>query len=472
MDALHGFFNDDIDEQPRPAQVRPVSNPRRPADAGIGVLGLVMRTAGVAFALIAVTMGLSSLIAPIGTATVSLIALLSVGRSAAHAVAGGRLIEAGAEGVRAIDTYLMAAGLHTALVLVLVMVSHDVPLLVGALLVLGLMCWPALLAVLVRLPDARQAVQAAEQASHRLLAEDRGLTAIGVLMSLGGVLALAMSAAAILSVLLSGAMQLGFLAIMYFGIAGLFAARAWMGLRAGRVAVATRDPHQFHAAFARYHSLAGISLGVTAVAAFVMALIGGGIGGIFAVVLMAPVLLASHAWPSTLARYAERNLPEGTFSDERLPAIGRPRDAGLTGLGIVLLAFGLPTVVLGVGALVIGEGTLPEGIEAAELADLEALIAAAAALVAGWSLWHMTPRFQVAATVYGVIAGGLALWNGYEAYGLMTEIGSFAGPQLIVLTVLQTALALALPAATLWLALRHEEVGAEAGDADLARAFE
>lgn len=472
MDTLDGFFgpDDPHEEAPPPALVRPVDNPRLPADAGLTILGLLMEAAGGVLGLVALTLIFTALL-PNGFGwLIAIVGLLSALRSAAQYRAGRMLVEQGPAGAGGVETYLLAAGVHTAICAVLLTVKLAPP---GILVAFGAalsMAWPLLVVFISRRGGARAAIRAAKDADVRLVAEDRGLTALGILMMLGGVMALAVWTASALGALMGGLMKAGFMGLIGLALTALFGVRAFFGFQAGRIAARTRDPHRFHAAFERYGSFAFASVGLLGLLLLVVSLFAGA-GGILGFAMMLPALLAWQVWPRAVRHYAERNLPEGTFSDERLPAVRRPRDAGLTGLGAVLLAIGLPGVITPLAALIVGQTELPDQFQGA-LADPVGLVTGPLALAAGWCLFNMTERFRAVAVLYGVVATGIGVWGGVTTIIELTDMAGFGGPQLALLAGVQVALALALPVTVLWLALRHEEVGEDAADIDLARAFE
>lgn len=473
MDTLDGFFSgDDAGEGAPPALVRPVENPRLPADGGLASLGLLMDTTGKALALVAVTYTIVALMAPTIPGMIALVALLSVGRSWVHARAGRQLVDEGPRGAGGLGLYASVAGVHTALCVTIVALNlPDPPILALALAAVMLMAWPLLLLLLARRPDIKAVVRAAHQQERILVSEDRGLTALGILMVLGGVMMLAVWGAGALALLISGALKLGFFAVISLMLCGLFGVRAWFGFQAGRVAARTRDPQPFMQAFDRYNTMATISIALSALLIVVFGLFAG-LQGLLGALVVFPALAAGLVWPRAIRQYADRMLPEVTFTDDPLPAIRRPRDAGLTGLGVVLLGISLPGLFMALVAFVVAGSMFGQLGGLGEWADYRTVTTSAVAFVAGWCLFTMNARFQPAAVLYGVIASGLAVWVGVETIGELQQQLAFAGPQLVLLAVVQSVLALTLPLATLWLALRHEEVGDDAVDADLARAFD
>lgn len=472
MDTLDGFFSDDSAAKPPPPLVRAVDNPRLPADGGIATLGLLMDTAGKSLALVALTYTIVAAMAPQMRGALALATLLSVGRSWLHSWVGRRLVDEGPRAIGGLRLYALAAGAHTALCAALAAVNlSELPIGVVIAGAAMLMAWPVLLLALAARGEIKAVVQAALQSDRTLVSEDRGLTALGILMVVGGVMMLAVWSAGVLALLISGALKLGFFAVIALILCALFGVRAWFGLGAGRVAAATRDPHRFMEAFDRYNTMATISIVVAAVVMLIFGLFGG-LQGLLAVLIMLPALAAGLAWPRAIRHYAERRLPEVSMIDDPLPAIRRPRDAGLTGLGAVLLATSLPGLFLALlGFLLVGTA-LESLAEAGDMGDYRVMATSVIAFVAGWCLMTMNARFQPAAVLYGVVASGLAIWSGIDTLTALHDTIDFAGPQLVLLAVVQSALALTLPLTTLWVALRHEEVGDDAVDADLARAFD
>lgn len=478
MDALNGFFSEDQAEAPAPPPVlaRVVSNPRLPADAGLGLLGLLMQVAGSVMGWIAGGMCLVVLIAPPFPASMTLVALLSLARSVLHAQAGSALVHQGPAGVAKVNRYVLGAIAHTVFTLVLVLglwdTADQLPVVVWLLLGLLLLAWPTALMLILRRKDTKAAIAAAEDAPVRLVAEDRSLTGLGILMVVSGAVLLASYVTGALFALTADLMQAGFIAILMLAVLGLYAARAFYGLRAGRIAVSGGDPHTFHRALDQYQTAANASVFVAGGVILISSLIGGA-AGLLGFVFILPFLIAPQMWPKALKAYAERNLPEGTFSDETLPGIRKPRDAGLVGVGIVLLASGIHQLIMGLTPYIVGAAFSDVGVFT-ELSEAEwtAPITGLVATVAGWALINMLPWFRVAGLAYGLIVGGLAVWQviaGWEALSMVLEFGA---PQMLALTALQTGIALAFPLAVLWISLRHEEVGDDVADEELASAFD
>jgi len=138
----------------------------------------------------------------------------------------------------------------------------------------------------------------------------------------------------------------------------------------------------------------------------------------------------------------------------------------------VLLASGLPGLLFALMVLVGGDGPMGAALDMSDMDGVEMIGGSVVAVAAGWSLFHMTARFQAVAVLYGLVVGGLGIWSVASSWRELGPVLDFAGPSVILLAVVQGVLALTLPAAVLWQALRHEEVGEEAADADLARAFD
>lgn len=473
LDPLDGFINtgDDFVTTPPPPQRRPVANPRLPADAGLSVLGVLMQTAGGALALVALVMGISMMIT-LRAPMVLVFTLLCMARSGLQMQAGSQLALHGIGAARKLWIYIVAAVAQTALVLGLLGVwGTDVPPLLFVMLGALLLAWPAVLVVLWRRPDFAAALRMTDDPeSERLLPEDRGMTALGLLMLAGGAVVLPMliaGLAALVAQLAAG----GFAALLGMGIVGLFVLRAGYGARAGWIALRSRDPHRFHEAFERYQKAATASAVFAGLFWLVVALFAGG-AGLLSFVIVLPILFALHAWPRALRQYFERNLPEGTFSDERLPILRRPRDAGLTGLGAVLLASGALWLVSSVTGLMLSAEEVPAMMVAMVTeATWLGVASSAVTLAAGWCLFTMNPLYRIAAVGYGAIGGGLAIYGVVETAAVFGDAG-MVGQQWLVLMVMQLCVALVLPLLTLWVGLRHEDVGDEVADQELVTAFD
>lgn len=474
LDPLDGFINtrdEFADAPPPPPQRRPVANPRLPADAGLSVLGVLMQTAGGALALLALVMGIAGMIT-VRSPIALVFALLCAVRSGLQMQAGTQLALHGVGAARKLWTYIGASVVQTGLMVALLAVWVDTvePMALGLLAAL-LLVWPVVLVVLTRRPDFAAALRMTDEAeSDRLLPEDRGMTALGLLMLAGGAVVLPM----MLAMIAAFVMQLaagGFAALIGMGVVGLFALRAGYGGYAGFVAMRSRDPHRLHEAFERYQKAATASAVFAGLFWLVVALFAGG-AGLLSFVIVLPVLFALHAWPRALRMYFERNLPEGTYSEERLPILRRPRDAGLTGLGAVLLASGAVWLVSSITGLVLSTDDVPVMFAAAlSEAHWTGPVSSAVTLVAGWCLFTMNRFYRLAAVGYGAIGGALAVFGVIQTAAVFDEVGMM-GQQWVGLMVMQLCVALVLPLLTLWVGLRHEEVGDEVADQELVTAFD
>jgi hypothetical protein len=373
-----------------------------------------------------------------------LVLCLSAGRSFLHARCGRSL---GHGDARAARTYVIAALLHT--VAVVALIRGLVPISVGKLALVGgvaLLSWPAVVALL--------AARAARGHDPQWVpaAADQGLTGLAILMaglgSIGFMMTLIYGALAFQTAMAMRGFGLGGGAGLSMAIIGglllVFGARAFVPLRGGFGFLRTFDVEAFHEARERYFKM-GV---ITCVVGLVAILVVGAIGGLFVVLLIGlPVVGLLMSWPFVVREAS--SVPLEAFNED-VGGIDPAPDAGLSTLGVVLIAGGVFTavylVVLQAVGVPFGGNTL-----AAPESTWRVAVTAALYLWVGVELLRATARVPLALYVYGALSLALAFWQVYVSWDVMGALmAAGAVPtgkaQAWLMILLPAAITLVLPA--------------------------
>jgi hypothetical protein len=442
----------------RPGSVVDLPGAGVPADLGMASLGLVMqlaaRTSGALAALAASIVVLEPrlhrhdawLLFAIG---------LCIARSLVHRVAGRDLVYgrptadgAATDPLDATRAYI-TVGIGHALAIGLIAARElGATPVTAAALVAALALWPIVLAAVVRLPRVR-ALGAGVP-----LGEDRGLEAASILMTVLGACG-ALSSGAI--ILLLGGLPRRYLehgwGTMLVVVFALLLVRSCLHMRVGIAGLGAGSFDRPGELAARYASFAVISaICVSGVfALFAMS------ARLFSEVLpcVAVVCWLLAVWPVIVRRYFyHRQFAELLAGDRVLHR--RAPDAGLTGLGWLLA--GHATVVAAV--LILELAIEPRGIGwsldsllalAGPLgrSSLDAAIATAVVgleALAAVALIRMSDHRRVIATIYALIAGGVAL---AAAWPMARTLGRHATDLPTVVRWIPAAIQIVIPAATL-----------------------
>jgi len=435
-----------------------------PADHGLASLGLLMqlagRTSGALAALIASIVVLESR-ATRHAGWFFFAVALCIGRSQLHRVAGRDLLysrrtpEAGiANPFHATRTYV-ALGIGHAIVIGLVAATQfGATSRTVAGIVAALALWPMVLAVVLALPRFRPLRAGIP------LGEDRGLESASILMTvLGGCGVLSTAAIVmLLGELPSRHLQHGWGAMLVVAFA-LLLIRSCLHLRVGLAGLRDTSfdrPGELASRYASFGVLSAVCVGgVLALLALAEQLPGAAIAS---VIVMCWLLAA---WPVIIKRFFNnRQFAELLAGDRMLHR--RAPDAGLTGLGWLLVGHAVAVVTIliltatvqdhGMGRAlqnlllltgpVVGPSTPELGI-ASGIVALELLAAAV--------LLRMEDYRRVIATMYALVAGGVALAT---AWPLVRSIGRHHFDLRMAIQLIPAAVQLVVPAATLVLVHR------------------
>ncbi|MCA9514340.1 MAG: hypothetical protein KC635_05315 [Myxococcales bacterium] len=387
------------------------TNPRLPSDLGLPALGLVMQGVAGVFTGFGAFFFVFLLIAPTqfdGGARLMAIGVLVAGlvRGIAHLMAGREVARRSPQLQRAVRNYAITAGVTTALTIVLALVGTQLPLPPTLLVPFALasLAWPIALVLLVFRRRVTEAFAAAETFEVDLAPSDRSIEGAGVLMTLFGAFGLGLSLMGAYAALRMGTPP-GLYGVLLVAVMAALVARSVIHVVAGVQASRGLRPTTFQARTTLYVTMAVISFAL--LAAFLL-LISGGQGILLLMLLLPTLAFVLLAWPMAIRGFAQQAVMSDIGEGDGTVAFGVAPDRGLTAFGYWLVFYGSWSLATSVAQLIfvgsVGADALAAlgGIAGHEV--WMAPIEAGLALWAGLELVEMTPRYRVAAMVYGAAA--------------------------------------------------------------------
>lgn len=435
-----------------------------PADQGLSSLGMLMQLAGSVLAAYAALAGFMMLFLSRGRGGDTLWWLLLFGacitRSLFHRQAGTQLlygapaltVEGGNQRTAGIRRYIGVALLQTLLVAAMLGGKFHIPgkLVLG--IALGLAVWPVTLAALMALPRFRR------YKDDLPLTEDKGFEGASILMTVLGLCG-AVAAGTILLVLLDlpgkaqGQLVLVMLAVIMLLVRSVLHVQA--GLSGLRETSVDRSVELAN----RYSNFGVISSFCVGGAMLIFMMQGASVIGLVVVVCLCWMLMA---WPLVIRRfYSDRQFAD-LLAGADAPLHRRAPDAGLTGLGWLLLAHAAFSASFVLPQLFLGDGR-----SGRELQQLMALGGGAAGLRsiwfpvglvmlqgwAGFELIRMSPQSRIVATVFGVVGAIVTVYINWPLIQAIKHARGILG-QSETLMLAPLALALIIPVATIVLVNR------------------
>lgn len=435
-----------------------------PADHGLASLGLLMQLAGNLFAAIGALVAFSMLFEMRGSGQTLWILMVlgaSVARSIFHRNAGTQLLyganslttEGSNQRTAGIRRYIGFALLHTLLVGALLGGKFHTPGTIVLGIVLGLAVWPVTLAVLMALPRFRR------YKDDLPIPEDKGFEGAAILMTVLGLCGLVGSGTVLLllldlpgRVLTQGAGVLIALSLVMLCIRSFLHVQAgFSGLRETSVDRSVELANRY----ANFGVISSFCAG-GALLLFVMSLqlsvIGlAGICGICWILM---------SWPLIIRRFFSDRQFADLLAGSDAPLHRRAPDAGLTGLGWLLLAQAAYSASFLAPQLFFGDGR-----DARELQTLLALggggglrslwFSVGLVILQGWAgfeLIRMSPQSRVIATVFGVVGALITVYVSWPMLQAFKHMRGFDSGSLLMFGPL--AMGLIVPIATIVLVNR------------------
>ena len=440
-----------------------------PADQGLSSLGLIMQLGGSLLAAGVALMSFMALVAMSGPGE-SLWMFLLLGtcitRSLFHRMAGTELLYGRRTGLsldgtatsplRGLHRYIIVGLIHTVVFTVILKLKFDVPsnLLFG--LALGLLAWPATLGALLYSNIFKRFVSS--PGNQIPVSEDKGFEGAAILMTVLGVCGVLATGTILLAMFESGgrAMQEGRVLLVMLALV-MLVVRSCLHVQAGISGLRTTSVDRSVELANRYANFGVISAfcagGALLLVAMTSRLDLSGLAGVTGAVWML------MAWPMIIRRFFSDRQFADLLAGDNATLHRRSPDAGLTGLGWLLLAH----AVFGASFLLpelVGVGELPSGM--GKLFDLLGSVGerspwwSAGVIMmeawAGYELIRMSAHHRVIATIYAAVAAAVTLYLFWPVLDQFKQ-SSVSSPQ-HMLVLMPIAIALVIPTSVLILVNR------------------
>ncbi len=381
-------------------------SPNIPADQGLSSLGLLLQLGGSLTAAFTCLVGFAAVLAKTragGGAMLGalLLTVLGVVRSLMHRAAGTGLIY-GPQPLRGIRRYAVVGLVHSALLgASLASPLYGLSMRMSLGVALAFAVWPALLLAFLRLP------RFARYEEELPMSEDKGFEAAAVLMTILGLAGLAIGGSVLWAAFHTPGAMKGLGALLVLTLA-LLVLRSVVHVSAG---IAGLDDAPLDLAVERVGRYANLGIASALVACGVLFLSVIGSHADFAAILSIAVLgWMLAAWPTILRRYfAERQFASMLAGADE-PLHRRAPDAGLTGLGWLLISVGAVQLSFSVLGLLVTEPAMVE-LRGFGTDGVLGLLIAVAHLGAGFELVRMSPQHRIAVTLVGIVSFALQASN-------------------------------------------------------------
>ena len=451
-------------EPPPPAPAPSLVDPGVPADQGLASLGLVMQLAGTVFAAYASLVMFIMLFLPtgfgrVGKGYILIVLALCVARSAFHRVGGSELLYPRAtfddkpSPFAGVKRYVLVAFAQTAVMAVLLSGKFGVPFKFTLGICAGLAAWPTFLAVISRLPRFKRF------SGELPIAEDKGFEAAAILMTVLGTCGVLGTGAFLVVMLESGSQILSqgpgvllLVALVMLLIRSIFHVQAGIsGLRETNLDRSVELAN-------RYANFGVISSFCAAGAMLIVSMMGAVNLAVIAVV--AGVCWMLMAWPMIIRRFFSERQFADLMAGDGSQLHRRAPDAGLTGLGWLLVAHAFFGATLLIPQVVLGAdfgGRYTEMLSFMGPSGARSLWWSVGLTTfqmwAGYELIRMSPHSRVIATVFSVVAGALTIYIMWPVLQGMKHLGRMMSPETVMMIV-PLAIQLVIPVSTLLLVNR------------------
>ncbi len=437
---------------------------RVPSDQGLTTLGLLMQLCGTIFAAYGSLMLLFFVFLPLGRADdkglMLLAVMLCIGRSAFHRMAGTELLyghktlDGTGSPLTGTKRYIVIAIAQSALLALFLHWKVHVPIKATVGVGLGLAAWPILLAVLFALPRFKRF------ATEIPVPEDKGFEGASILMTVLGLCgALGIGAFLFLMLQSGGALMSQGPGVLLLVALVMLLVRSIFHVQAGLAGLRETSLEGNVEKANRYANFGVISSFCASGAILVVSMMGA--MNIVVVAMVAGVCWLLMAWPLIIRRfYGERQFADLMAGDQGTSHRRSP-DAGLTGLGWLLLGHAMLSATMLIPQLIGGSEVM--GIEGLKMASFMGPMATKslwwnAGMVAfqawaGYELVRMSGPSRVIAMAYAVVVGVLTVWIMYPLLKEVSHISRRFDPEMITMFI-PLAINLVIPVATLLLVTR------------------
>jgi hypothetical protein len=427
-----------------------------PADQGLSSLALVLQLAGNFMAAVAV-LGLFYLLAsnPRGDSNMLWVLLIlgtSIVRSMFQRAAGAQLLygnsaDAGGRlgGVR---RYVIFGIGQSALVLLVLMMKWKVDFKYAFAAGAGLATWPVMLAITMAMPRFKRFKE------DLPITEDKGFEGASILMTVLGLCGLGYGLTLLVALLqLPGrALQEGPGVLIVLAV-GMLVARSAIHVQAGLSGLRETSVDRSVELANRYANF-GVISSFCAGGAMLFVIMQAKLD-VFGLALISGLCWMLMAWPLVVRRFfGDRQFVE-LLAGDNAPIHRRAPDAGLTGLGWLLIAHAAFGASFLIPQIILGNSYFNSKVFAlAGAAGIHSMWWSVVLVMmqawAGYELVRMSPQHRIIGTLYGV--GGAAMTM-YIAWPVFKMIGRVFSPD-AAMQVGPMAINLVLPVATLLLVNR------------------
>jgi hypothetical protein len=440
-----------------------------PADQGLSSLGLLMQLAGNLLAAYGGLLAFTMLFAMRGSGqTLWMIVLLGacITRSIFHRNAGSQLLygnaslttEGSNQRLGGIRRYIVVAVGQALLVGAMLGGKFHLPSKLALGVTLGLLVWPAALAVLLQLPRFKR------YANDVPITEDKGFEGASILMTVLGLAGLIATGTLLLLLLdLPGkALTQGFGVLLMLSLA-MLVVRSVLHVQAGLSGLRETSVDRSVELANRYANFGVISsfcAGGAMLLFFLQAVRGSGDGAMVFLVVIVGLCWMLMSWPLIIRRFfSDRQFADLLAGDQAHPHRRAP-DAGLTGLGWLLFACAALNASFLIPQMLFGD--------AREMREMQAFMALGGAsglrslwfsvgitvlqAWAGYELIRMSPQSRVIASVFGIVGAIVTVYINWPLIQALKHMRGFSENQMLMFAPL--ALGLILPIATLVLVNR------------------
>ncbi len=438
---------------------------RAPSDQGLTTLGLLMQLGGSLFAAYGSLLLLFFVFLPLGRVgdkgLVLLAIALSVARSAFHRAAGTELLY----GRRTLDgvgspltglrRYIIIALAQSACVAMLMNMKFHIAGKACLGLALGLVAWPVLLAVLF------YAVPRFKKFDTEIpVPEDKGFEGVSIVMTVLGLCgALGTGAFLFLMLKSGGAMLSQGPGVLLLVALGMLFVRSIFHVQAGLSGLRETNLESSVQKANRYANFGVISSFCASGAILVVSMMGA--MNIVVVAMVAGVCWLLMAWPLIIRRFFGERQFADLMSGEGPGSHRRSPDAGLTGLGWLLLGHAFLSATMLIPQLVGGPEIMR--LDAMKMASFMGPMGTkslwfSAGMVAfqawaGYELIRMSSPSRIIAIAYAVVVGALTVWTMYPILDELRNVSRHFAPEAVTMFI-PLAINLVIPVATLLLVTR------------------
>lgn len=437
-----------------------------PADHGLSSLGLIMQLGGTMIAAGIALMSFMLLVAmPGGPSEAMWLMLLlatCIARSLVHRMAGTELLYGrrtglagdGGNPLAGVQRYIIVGFAHAVLFTAILKVKFEAPTSFVFGVMLALSAWPATLAVLLQTSVFKRFTR------DLPVSEDKGFEGASILMTVFGICGVLATGTILLSLFEAGgrSMQEGRILLVMLALVMLLV-RSALHVQAGVSGLRTTSIDRSVELANRYANFGVISAFCAGGALMLVVMTSRlDLAGLASVTGICWMLMA---WPLIIRRFFSDRQFADLLAGDNASLHRRAPDAGLTGLGWLLLAHGVFSASFLIPELV-GLDELPGGLD--KLWNLFGVIGGRSPwwnagitmlqVWAGYEMIRMSRHHRIIGIIYAVGAAAVTLyvaWPVFQQFKAMK--GGLSSPQ-NVLMLMPVAIALVIPASVLVLVNR------------------